>query len=851
MSLIINHNISALNTERNLERSSNDLAKSLEKLSSGYQINVAADDPAGLIISEQLRSQVKGLRRAVRNSQEAWNVIGITEGALIEMNEILRNLRALALHASNDGVTAPDQIRADQSEVDSAIQTLDRIANTTKYSDQFLLNGSKSVVYTRSTVVDDTMDFPLLDIGQTRIDQIFKRTGVSMNITFNGQRSATRADYTKEALRAYVEADNNNIDCEINGASLSEDQSFILTGNKGARQFNFSAQTNLGSVASAINNVKDSTGVGCQLLFSSNVAPADSTTAALDLNVSTTRAAGGAEVYAANLNDANAANDKILGIDARGTDALSNQRFLVGKNTDGHGRVYVKVTQVYDAWDHAGGVPGADGVDDSVDFEVYKDADLTMLVGSGTSVQAASGAVNPSGDPTDYTLDFTAANDSGLQNDDLLLACNAANCAANDVMTVSLVGQELSTATDGVDYSALTLTGFNDTVNNPTTASILSGVRLAENTDMNGKLYFRATGAAANRTIEVYKDAGMAQEDLVASGAANLAAGGSVRIEEENDSGLHMTLTFTGAAGAGEETGTLAFDDLGLRLYSQEYGSTQYVRVQNQEGELWTYYATAQDDTPVTVQEGQTIQRTGDDAVVTLNGASLSTDGLVASVTTPDFTGRLVFNEGELGETIIAQAGHDVGALYSRATALQAVEDAATPTITNTFSYATNARHVTEETLDNFVGGMQFQLGENDGDQSRTVYGIPSMAVPNLGQVQVGETLYTLQDVLGGGDASLAKDPVTAMKVVAQAITDVSSLRARLGAFQKNMLQTNINSLNVAVENIVSTESAIRDANMAAEMSEYTKNQILVQAGTAMLAQANVVSQNVLELLRG
>src|SRR5210317_1000989 len=111
MSLIINHNISALNTQRNLKLTSKSLAKSLQKLSSGYKINVASDDPSGLIISEQLRAQTHGLERAIRNSQEASNVIGIAEGALIEMNEILRTMRALALHAANSGITSPDQIR--------------------------------------------------------------------------------------------------------------------------------------------------------------------------------------------------------------------------------------------------------------------------------------------------------------------------------------------------------------------------------------------------------------------------------------------------------------------------------------------------------------------------------------------------------------------------------------------------------------------------------------------------------------------------------------------------------------------------------------------------------------------
>ncbi|MCX7934110.1 MAG: flagellin, partial [Planctomycetota bacterium] len=136
MSMVITHNISAINTQRNLAITNRQLSKSLEKLSSGYRINVGSDGPADLIISEQLRAQNVGLERAVRNTQEAINVLGIAEGALNEMNEILKKMRALALHAANSGITSPIQVAADQAEVDSGIQTIDRIANTTKYSDQ-------------------------------------------------------------------------------------------------------------------------------------------------------------------------------------------------------------------------------------------------------------------------------------------------------------------------------------------------------------------------------------------------------------------------------------------------------------------------------------------------------------------------------------------------------------------------------------------------------------------------------------------------------------------------------------------------------------------------------------------
>ena len=103
--------------------------------------------------------------------------------------------------------------------------------------------------------------------------------------------------------------------------------------------------------------------------------------------------------------------------------------------------------------------------------------------------------------------------------------------------------------------------------------------------------------------------------------------------------------------------------------------------------------------------------------------------------------------------------------------------------------------------------------------------------------------------MLSGGWASLGQDPVKALEIIDQAIEDVSGLRANIGAFQANMLETNANSLNVAIENITKTESYIRDADMASESTDFSKNQIMVQAGTSMLAQANQLSQNALSLI--
>ena len=103
MSLRINHNIAALDAQRNLSLTTRALARSMEKLSSGYRINRASDDPAGLVISEQFRAQIAGLGRAISNSEGSINMIQTAEGALNEINNLLVSMRELAIHAANEG----------------------------------------------------------------------------------------------------------------------------------------------------------------------------------------------------------------------------------------------------------------------------------------------------------------------------------------------------------------------------------------------------------------------------------------------------------------------------------------------------------------------------------------------------------------------------------------------------------------------------------------------------------------------------------------------------------------------------------------------------------------------------
>ncbi|GAA3273084.1 MULTISPECIES: flagellin [Dactylosporangium] len=140
MGLRINNNIAAQNAYRNLSVTDGQMSKSLEKLSSGYRINRAADDAAGLSISEGLRSQIGGLKVAVRNAQDGISVVQTAEGALTETHSILQRMRDLSVQAASTGSQDSDARSAAQTEFTQLGQELDRIASTTSFGSQKLLD---------------------------------------------------------------------------------------------------------------------------------------------------------------------------------------------------------------------------------------------------------------------------------------------------------------------------------------------------------------------------------------------------------------------------------------------------------------------------------------------------------------------------------------------------------------------------------------------------------------------------------------------------------------------------------------------------------------------------------------
>jgi len=191
MSLRINHNVSALNSHRNLAANQTRMARTLERLSSGLKINRASDGPASLVISEQMRAQITGLNQAVDNSETAVSMIQTTEANMSEIANLLTSIRQLAIHASNEGVNDEVMLEADQKEIDNALETINRISSQAQFGNKRLLDGSRGA---SGTTTGANLEFvgATLETGDSRESGFdVKITQAATKSTIQGQTALT------------------------------------------------------------------------------------------------------------------------------------------------------------------------------------------------------------------------------------------------------------------------------------------------------------------------------------------------------------------------------------------------------------------------------------------------------------------------------------------------------------------------------------------------------------------------------------------------------------------------------------------------------------------------------------
>jgi flagellin len=172
MSLRVNTNTMAFNAYRNLSATDGNVGKSLEKLSSGLRINRAGDDASGLVISENLRSQVGGLKQAVRNAQDGISVVQTAEGALTEVHSMLQRMRDLAVQAANtgsNGGTTSTAVSAAQAEVNQLVAAIDDIANRTAFNGTSLLGGTSTLAFQVGANANETLSVSTKGMGSSAL----------------------------------------------------------------------------------------------------------------------------------------------------------------------------------------------------------------------------------------------------------------------------------------------------------------------------------------------------------------------------------------------------------------------------------------------------------------------------------------------------------------------------------------------------------------------------------------------------------------------------------------------------------------------------------------------------------
>ena len=226
--MVVQHNLSAMNTNRQMGMVTNSLQKSTEKLSSGYKINRAADDAAGLSISEKMRAQIRGLDKASDNAQDGISLIQVAEGALNETHSILQRMNELATQAANDTNTSTDR-GAIQKEVDQLTEEIDRIRSTTQFNTQNLLDGNFTGKKLQVGSLKDqsiTLSISNMDAASLKVDSLsvtsFTSAGTAMKAIQDAIDSVSEQRSKLGAVQNRLEHTINNLDTTSENTSAAE-----------------------------------------------------------------------------------------------------------------------------------------------------------------------------------------------------------------------------------------------------------------------------------------------------------------------------------------------------------------------------------------------------------------------------------------------------------------------------------------------------------------------------------------------------------------------------------------------------------------------------------------------------
>ncbi|HSW47328.1 MAG TPA: flagellin, partial [Phycisphaerae bacterium] len=239
----INTNVPAIVAQRTMQHTQRDLQLSLERLSSGLRINRGADDPAGLINSESLRADMAGTQKAIGNSQRAINIIATAEGALNEVASLLIDIQGLIVEIANDAAMSDDEKKANQLQIDSAIDSITRIADTTSFAGRKLINGSLSYI------TSGVQASALAGVNVYGVQfGTFPYIPVEVAVTTSAQKA----------------------ELQFRSSQITSDVTLVVAGNLGTATFEFDAGLAASALLQAVNLDRQATGIEAYFLNNSN-----------------------------------------------------------------------------------------------------------------------------------------------------------------------------------------------------------------------------------------------------------------------------------------------------------------------------------------------------------------------------------------------------------------------------------------------------------------------------------------------------------------------------------------------------------------------------------------------------
>jgi flagellin len=807
MALRINTNIAALNAHSNLKKTDNSLSKSLERLSSGLRINRSADDAAGMSIANVLKAQSVAIGQAVKNANDGISIVQIADAALDESVNILNTIKTKSIQAAQDGQTLESR-KAIQADIDKLMAELDDIAKTTTFGGQKLLSGNfVNKKFQVGAFSGQTVD---LNIGSAESSKIGHVTTGILETSSSGGGE----------VRLGIYSNYMNAEVAIQSVTLAYDNS---------------ADNSMGALADAINKVSSDTGVTAQAVVesTSNAAVAAGSTGSsfsingVEIGELTVLAndSDGSLVNAINQKSSQhgvtASVDEVGYLTLASNDGRAIQvsgdsgTTLLGSdlNTFGH----IKLFQT-----------GAN------EIKISDDADMVSL--------NLTGSLGVAGD-TNTVVDSTLAKDSVIASASVLKA----GSTLGFVMTSGTFSGDITTTLDST-LKAGSVLG--------------SGSTIAEGTILGGTVTQDKDG-----TLTVTSDSLLKAGSSIASGTV-IAAGTVVTtrlaattgwIEAGTTLGSDITLSNTAtlvadmtvsansvlAAASSYTAGSYLGADL---LMASETAATMTVGMTLLAG------STIVDDSAVSITEGSVI------------GGDVTTASTAVVTVISDMTlkaGSTIGDHSQLakGSTIGGYTTVSGSVTLAGDMTLAAGSQLATGTLLKAGTVLTDDIWTAGSNLlkaGTVLTGDTYTFGTNYLDAAMTlkaqsVVADGSVFAPTATSSSGATASTSLSDVeryrLSDIDVTSQESAQVAITIVDSALSNVNKIKSDLGSAQ-NQLTSTIANLTTTQVNIISAESTIRDVDFAEESANFTKMQILMQAGTFAMAQANVSAQNVLQLLQ-